>query len=373
MSEEWEAPLGLMGSAISAGQHRIVVQFLKERFDPDVLRTVLERAGETRPEEVLLDDAGWASYGQIRRLFEATSMVLGGPQALRDAALTTPVDLSAETAQALQDVGSPDSLLAAAANSGSALGLSTIRERSGEQVAPGEWLIREWFVDGFEPFPEFCAFTAGVQALVPKLFGLPAGDVVEERCCCTGDERCTFRLRWSQAADVDQRQGYFETRSQMLESRLDSLQRTVTEVVSAQDPDAALSHVLEAASRAVYAPSYVLVTDPELPIQKRLLSRGLDTPESEKIGSELLTTTGRDAPGRLCVEVSSNRSRYGWLAAVDSGARSFLPQERELIVSYAAAGGGHSRCGRRPRGGGASTGGGPSPGNHVRHPARAGN
>lgn len=316
---------------------RIVVQFLKGQFGPDVVATVLERAGESRPEEVLCDDAGWSSYGQVRRLFEATSAVLGGPEALTDAALATPIvsASSAETAQALQDVGSPDSLLEATLNSDSSLGLSTIRNRDGEQVAPGEWLIREWFVEGFEPFPEFCAFEAGVQTLVPRLFGLPFGEVTEETCCCRGDDRCTFRLRWSQDGDAEHGPGYFETRSQMLESRLHTFQRTIADLVAAQDPDAALSRVIESASRAVYAPSYVLVTDPDLPIRPRLLYRGLEPPEAQQIGSELLTDAGRDAPGRLCVQVASNRSRYGWFAAVDAGPRHFLPTECELITSYA--------------------------------------
>ena len=313
------------------------MQFLQECHGTTVLQSVLGLANEERPVEVLLDDAVWASYGQIRRLFEATSSVLGEPTSLRDAALATPVDSdsSAELAQALQDVGSPDSLIEVATNTDVSLGLSTIRSRSGEQVVPGEWVIRERFTEGFEAFPEFCAFQVGALSLIPRLFGLPAGETVEESCCCDGDEFCTFRLRWREQDRDQQRDSYFETRSRMLESRLKALQQTVADLVSAPDPDAALSRVLLAASRSIYAPFYVLVTDPDLPIRPRLLFQGLEGSEASGIGEELLTRAGRCAPGRLCVEVVSNRWHYGWLAAIDRGGRSYLEQEQEVFASYA--------------------------------------
>ena len=59
---------------------RMVVSFLHERHDAEVLRRVLAFAGEDRPVEVLLDDAVWVSYDQIRRLFEATASMLDGVQ-----------------------------------------------------------------------------------------------------------------------------------------------------------------------------------------------------------------------------------------------------------------------------------------------------
>ncbi len=319
---------------------RMVVQFLRERHDAEVLRRVLAFAGEDRPIEVLLDDAVWASYDQIRRLFEATASMLDGPSSLTDAALATPVDSgsSAELAQSLQDLGSPSSLLRAALSTDSAFGLSTVRHMSGEEVTPDEWLVRTWFTEGFDSFPEFCAFETGVLSLLPRLFGLPAGDAVEETCCCSGDECCTFRLRWTEDEEhrAEQERLYFETRSHLLESRLAAIQQTVADLVSAPDPDAGLSRVLEAASRSMYAPCYVLVTDPRLPIRPRLLAQGVDPAEAGRIGAELLEPEGRTAPGRLCVEVASNRTRYGWLAAVDPGSREYLEQERRVFASYAA-------------------------------------
>lgn len=317
---------------------RMVVQFLQETHGSDVLRTILDRAGETRSLETLFDDSAWASYEQIRRLFEATASVLGDSESLIHAAASTAVGSgsSAEIAQALQDLGSPDSLLETAVSMDSALGLSTIRLRDGERIGPGEWVVRERFTEGFEPFPEFCTFMNGLFSLIPTLFGLPDGNVVEEDCCCRGAEYCSYLITWSEGDRLTQERSYFETRSQLLQSRLETLQQTVAGVISAPDPDAALCCVMEAASRALYAHSYILVTDPDLPMRQRLLLQGMDESEGRRIASELSTPEGRAAPGRLCVEVATNHERYGWLAALDPGNRTFLDQERQTITSYAS-------------------------------------
>jgi hypothetical protein len=60
------------------------------------------------------------------------------------------------------------------------------------ELAPNEWLIREWFIDGFAPYPEFCSFFAGLYAGIPMYFGFPAAEVVEEECQCRGDSACLF-------------------------------------------------------------------------------------------------------------------------------------------------------------------------------------
>ena len=176
----------------------------------------------------------------------------------------------------------------------------------------------------------------GLFSLIPTLFGLPGGSVVEEGCCCRGAEFCSYLITWSEGDRLTQEHRYFETRVQLLQSRLEVLQQTVADVISAPDPDAALSCVMDAASRALYAHSYVLVTDPDLPMRQRLLVRGMDESEGRRIARELRTPEGRSAPGRLCVEVGTNHERFGWLAALDPGNRTFLDQEHQTIASYAS-------------------------------------
>ena len=61
---------------------RLIVEYLLDKMAPGTLEAVLEAAGETRPLDVLCDDASWSSYDQMRRLLEATGVALGGPRSL---------------------------------------------------------------------------------------------------------------------------------------------------------------------------------------------------------------------------------------------------------------------------------------------------
>jgi hypothetical protein len=82
----------------NAGRHfsgiytRIVVDFVTARFGHRTLTEILDLAGEKRAVSQLREDSQWSSYGEVRRLFEATSVVLGGEKWLTSAATETPID-----------------------------------------------------------------------------------------------------------------------------------------------------------------------------------------------------------------------------------------------------------------------------------------
>ena len=70
-----------------------------------------------------------------------------------------------ELSQVAQAFDSPGALLAA----GSDLNpLVPIRRYDKTEVGPNEWTIREWFEDGYAPFPEFCDFAAVQYAVFPS-------------------------------------------------------------------------------------------------------------------------------------------------------------------------------------------------------------
>lgn len=315
---------------------RMVVTHLADFRGPDVLRRVLERAGESSHEEELRDDGAWLSYGRLRALFEAVAEELSA-DALREAAAGGQLFEAsrADMTQMLQDFGSPDNLLRQALAYDGAFGISNILKYEGEEVAPGEWLLRYRFSEGFEPFTEFCAFMGGLHSLFPTLFGLPGAEVTEDRCACDGAPSCTFRLRWETVADASHQKSYFETRSRLLEVRLERLQQTVAELVSAPDPVEGLRRVLAATARAVHVPAYVLAIDPAVPLTPRLHVAGLEMSRAEALVATLPVHVGVDTPGMVVVEVASTRASYGHLALVEPASRSFLPQERELLRSYA--------------------------------------
>ena len=214
--------------------------------------------------------------------------------------------------------------------------MGTIMEYGGTEIGPGEWELTLGFSEGFAPFREFCLFSGGMHALLPMLFGLPPGESVEERCACDGAPECMYRLRWEATADVTAQKNFFEMRSQLLQMRLDTLQRTVTDLVSAPDPEEGLRRVLEATARSVRAPAYVLSIEPGVPLAQRLYFGGMPEPEARSVAATLPERVGGDLLDVIALEVAGTRGKFGYLGVVEPASRQFVPQERDLVLSYAS-------------------------------------
>src|SRR5882724_10550057 len=112
--------LAMPGADFSGLNTRVVVEYLRDELPPGTLAAVLAEAGETRPIEVLFDDTSWSSYKQLRRLLEATGVVMGGPRSLgpigRDTRMVS--DSAPEATDAVRALGSPAALYAATAAGG---------------------------------------------------------------------------------------------------------------------------------------------------------------------------------------------------------------------------------------------------------------
>ena len=50
-------------------------------------------------------------------------------------------------------------------------GIMNVLVPGGEATGESSWRTVQHLRPGFEPFPEFCAFCAGLQAMTPRLFG----------------------------------------------------------------------------------------------------------------------------------------------------------------------------------------------------------
>ena len=75
-------------------------------------------------------------------------------------------------AEIMQAFGSPGAVLRAGGDTNP---MVPMRRYDLTELAPNQWTIREWFIDGFAPYPEYCAFFANLYAGIPMYFGLPAG------------------------------------------------------------------------------------------------------------------------------------------------------------------------------------------------------
>ena len=300
---------------------RLLVRYLREQEIAGAVQQVLRAAGDPRSEDELADNATWSSYDQFRRLLEVTAESFGGRATLERAAGGELTDGSqAEMTAMLQSLGSPNALLAMLTEAGGA-GLAPVVVLDGEETGPSEWVVREHFVDGFEPFRAYCAWAAGLYSNIPKLFGLRA-EVIKEACACDGAPACVYRMRWF-PDDANAAVDNFEARIAVLTSRLEGLQQIVGELVSDDDLERVLTRIVVSAARSMSAPMFVLALDALPSAEKRVYAVGLAQEAADRRASELLVGVRDEDETHLIVEVQSNRRRYGRLAAINPTGKFF--------------------------------------------------
>jgi len=298
----------------------------------DAVDDVLRRAGEPRPLAELVDDAGWSSYAEFRRLLEATSDVLGGDDPLRSmgaTAVLTGGSMPSAT-EMLQALGSPAVLFAELGKGHT--GIVSFLDVRTHEVGPTEWIVETRCRPGFEPYSAFCAFGAGLYPMTPRLFGYDQVTVTEETCQLRGDDDCTFRVHWTEEDERDAQRKALEQRITLLERRLETFQTTVGELVQADDLATALDRVVSAAARAVRAPGFLLVVAPQPGSPRQVYSAGLTPDDAERMGELLLAGIPHPALD-LVVEVASSRRHYGQLAAYDPD--GLVLAEGPMLAAYA--------------------------------------
>jgi len=315
---------------------RFVVEYLGNRTPPGTLATVLHAAGETRPIEVLLDDASWSSYDQMRRLLEATGVALGGPRTLKPIPLHARMQSESvpEIHNAALAAGSPALLYAEVAR-GNNPGLNNICSTSGGEVGPQEWIIMERYDAGFAPFPELCSLLAGFFATMPRIFGYPPATVTEEECQAEGAPQCRFHITWKETDDPLMRAELLEARTRSLEMRLKALRQTVADIVSADSIDTALTRVITAAAHTVIAPAHMLVLASETFGGRPVYAVNLGDDEARQLRDDVLAQKLEIENDYLVVDVVSTRCDYGKLVAIDRTKREFRLPERSSLEDYA--------------------------------------
>ncbi len=286
----------------------------------------------------LCDDSSWSSYDQFRRLLEAAAAVLGSAERLSGVGLSSFANLATPDYTAmLQSLGSPAALYREVASAGAAI--ATIVLQRGQEVGPTEWLLSTRMAPGFEPFKAWCWYGMGLIAVTPVLFGFPPGEVVEEACQCDGAPECVVRVRWEVTDDAERRAEYWQVRSQLLEGRIENLERTVGDLVSGDDLEAVLPRIIEAAARAVRAPGFVLAVSGLSTDAAQVYSQGLAQDDVDAIAAGLLAdgpadeTRSMTGGSILVTAVASTRRHYGRLAAVHAEGR-FFPQERTVLEAF---------------------------------------
>ena len=308
----------------------MLVQHVRAVRGDEGVAELLARAGETRPEAVLLDDASWSSYGEMRRLLEASVEVLGSLEALADVARTAALEAGSMpgVTEALQALGSPDALLTSLNEGNGAM--SRIETNAfTEHVGPAKWDLGRGLDAGFEPYPELCIFQMASVAMIPRLFGYSDVHVEELECQCDGDVVCRIRLTWTADDEHRQRADFLASRLAVVERRAEMFEETVASLVSAEELEPLLARIVEAASTTVHAPSFVLALDP-LPWTTRLVyAVGMSEADARTVAE-----VDADEPQNIVVPVVSNRRAYGRLIAV-GGRRVINDSQIRSLEAYA--------------------------------------
>ncbi len=320
-----------MDHVLASGRHfsgmhtRMLLSYVAERLGDSGVAQLLEKAGETRPVEELLDDTSWSSYGQLRPLLEAAAALLAGIGGLRGIAEVSSFGSSTapQIGSTLQSLGSPLKMLVAGAEAARAI--STVSTLEPEIVSPTHVRWHHRLIDGFEPFPELCAFYEGLSPLMLRLFGMRVLEVSQAQCQSLGAEECVTDLRWEEADDPSLQLDAERARREIAESRLEAFEQTVHDIVSVDSLDAVLGRIVANAARAMHSPGFALVVD-TLPGRVRFYTDGI----SEEMVKSLLED---DAGAWLSAEVASAHRRYGQLLALDPGISS--DHDRASLDAYA--------------------------------------
>jgi diguanylate cyclase (GGDEF)-like protein len=307
----------------------MLMDSLAARLSADAIRDVLQRAGETRSLEGLSTVSSWSSYDQFKRLLQEAKVELDSTPGARESHPEPIRLIDTEIAETVQALGSPGDVLANTTNTNA---MVPIRRYETTEVGPNEWTIREHFIEGFEPYPEYCEFAAGQYRLIPLFFGLKPAKVVEEECQWRGDGACLFRLHWEEVDEATSRSEYLEVRTQLLEARLEQLQDMVTDLASNERYEDVLQGIVGSSMRAAGAGGALVALEPRAGSPRKVYSEGLTEAEAAEIADDLLEGgAGRNDVD--AVDVVSARHHYGVLAIGEHGG-IFTSQARSALETY---------------------------------------
>jgi diguanylate cyclase (GGDEF)-like protein len=310
-----------------------VVGYLQRETPEGTLADVLALAGETRSPAVLSDATTRSSYGQYRRLLEASSHALGGPAALtRVGAHVFDTIRSPDLSDSMTALGSVEAIYRTLPS----LTTTPVVELQIEDMGSEEVRVRFRFRPGIEPFPEHCALHMGLFASMPRMMGYRDAEINYETCQCDGAAWCEARMSWDTTNDNDARASRAELQSRFSQARLEELQRTVAELVSGDDLETVLTRVLAAAHRAVPSLTCLLEIDATSSTDRWVGAEGVDPVEGEAVDERLRQEPEPETVPHMCVvSVGSNRVRYGRLISVRAPSASFERLERPVLESYA--------------------------------------
>ena len=319
---------------------RQIVGFVRERAGEEGVERLLALSGDSRPLSTLESVESWSTYDEARRLREVATEVVDDPFALRRIGETFVINMenSTEVTVLLQSLGSPAEVLRNIAQA--AAKFSTAVEMRPLSVESSSAVIEAVEVPGLPRFQHLCDYTIGLLSVAPRLFGLPAADVLETECVLRGQDRCLFEVSWAAGEETltasERELAQCRVQVEVLGSRFSTLHDAVRELVVASDVESVLQGIVRKAGVAVRAPKYLLALKPREDEGIVVHAEGLTGDAASRLAEEILASDGDEDATRLVVEVASVNRQYGRLAALYPIERAFFAEERHMLEQYAA-------------------------------------
>jgi len=314
---------------------RLIVVYIRRTLGEEAVEELLTHAGERRPAAILEDEATWSTYDQKIALFEAAAALTGDPRvAQRIGASVLTEQLGRVLLFLIGALGSPERVLRSVAHANAKFATSaTMRclESSSDQGTVAYRLH-----EPYQPNRHDCLYTQGILSQTSAVFGLPPAEVLHPACQVEGAAECIYVVRWSRwrrwSTAVRRRRA--EMMDTSMRSRTGDLERTVAELVSADDIDESLARIARRAGVAVRAQRHVLVARAGGVVH--IHADGFADEEADRLGHELLTSGVATHPGSSAIvsRIASARRTYGWLAAFLPADAGFLPAEQDQLDAY---------------------------------------
>jgi len=309
---------------------RAILRYVRARGGDAAVTRVLELAGEHEPLEAYDDPRRWWSYETKVNLFRATArefadetVALQVGQSILSSTVNAPLRLG------LLLLGGPAQVIRLTATVSAKFNATA--DMSTVATSRGMATVRYRLRSGYRPSRYDCDYTRGLLTQLPVLYGHPPATVTHQTCQVDGAEACLYTIRWRQRRWFGRsRQNALadETTGDVLAGQMELLQRTVAELVAAEQPDRALAVVAERAGYAVNAQAFLLVASPAPGAPRQVHGYGLSDAEI----AVLTAAPPASFAGTLVVDIASANRYYGYLVAY---CNDFLDAERRMLDAYA--------------------------------------
>jgi diguanylate cyclase (GGDEF)-like protein/putative nucleotidyltransferase with HDIG domain len=180
----------------------LLLDYVERAGGPASVLEVLRRCGLEQCEAELRDENSWFSWETKIALFEATAEVLEDRDFLRGlAASALDSNVAGGLKVALRTLGSPQFVFRNIVRANARFVRSHVLEVV--DLAEGHGVLRFSAIDEPRRYHRLdCAYTSGLLAVVPQLFGLPPARVSHAQCAAEGADACVFELHWVDRARI---------------------------------------------------------------------------------------------------------------------------------------------------------------------------